>query len=279
MLPSSRSPLELQQSPSLRGVWNLAKPNISPLNVKGHQRRALHRYITAIANDGKSVVFCERVCGSPNLAHHARFRLHGQIESQGSTEFPYIEGSTKHYEMKVAPGDYGRDHGEVPLWTYVWRGQAPSSGPPSDIWRVLHVSYNTQSNQLEVKEQQVEDLTRSGPGDGDFFFWKDVAYFGSSTTASGRLKVMDLKQSVCRDAAMSFSDFVDERMGDLDPDLFKPIVLGDERFLIHLRGDYYVIWCFDKNITMSNEIKEYGSWMREQRKRRTLSAQRNKVGA
>ena len=83
---------------------------------------------------------------------------------------------------------------------------------------------------------------------------------------------MDLKQAVCKDAAMSFSDFVHKRMGDLDPDLFKPIVLGDERFWIHLLRDYYVIWCFDKNITMPNEIKEYGSWMREQRKRRTLPA-------
>ena len=170
MLPYSRSPLELQQSPSLCGVWNLAKAQHFSFKCQGPSTSNAASIHIALTNDGKSVVFFERVFGSPNLVHHARFSLHGQIESHGSTEFPYIEGSTKHYEMKVAPGDYRRDHGEAPPWAYVWRGQAPSSGPPSDTWRVLRVSYNTQSNELEVKEQQVEDLTCSGPGDGDFFF-------------------------------------------------------------------------------------------------------------
>ena len=107
----------------------------------------------------------------------------------------------------------------------------------------MRVVYDTKADRLELQKYAVEHSIQTEFDAGDFFWWKDVAYFANCADGREDIEVLDLEASVCKKAEMSPSNPV---LGTLDPpsddeeiNVFEScpghVLLGNESFLICAR--------------------------------------------
>ena len=205
---------------------------------------------------GKSVVYFERVLGSPSYVYFTRVTIDGNVESQGQLKLPSFEGYSSYNEEALAPLQLS---GCVTLWSYLrhlpW---AVNDGP--DVWLLLRICYV--HDHLEVKEQTIERIGKIPPKvSTELFWWKEVVYMGIDLNEQGRIQVMDLWESTWKPTAMSLSRLPDNRRGSPSLTTERPwFLLGDETFLISIRGGSCVIWCFDRHLTQTIPCEDDGLW-------------------
>ncbi len=199
--------------------------------------------------DGKSIVFFERVLGSPDYVYFTRIARDGKVESHGHFKYPKIEGWTRHDgETWPAPQ---RD-GCVTLWTYSRLLPSPSSEVP-DIWLILRVCYV--QDRLDVQEQAINLMSKTAPGKKtEFFWWKDVVYLANHMDQQAKVEVIDLKESTLGTTKLSLLKTPEERYLSEFPAPASPwFFLGDENLLISVSENGFVIWCFDRHLASAND--------------------------
>lgn len=214
-----------------------------------------------ITNTQQSIVFFDRYSAT---FHHTSVNLAGEIESQGEIRSQEISGFS--YIRDVAEtGRSGRareHHGEVVLWR---RLVEASTG----IWKIVRICYKTDKQQLEIKENRIKyngtfphaDTSRIG-----FFWWKDVAYF-LHDPASDQPTALSLGRQDSKAVAMIPSQLITAKIQEIGAKYIpygRTNILGDETFFILVCRGYYLAWCFDKNITMENDIAEYRTVLEEE---------------
>ena len=220
-------------------TWNIKTSQLYLFQKQIHQGISPEKYsyFVSITSGGDSIIFFERIFDqSKNVRFtHVRFTrmsLNGQIESSGCIEHPDIEEYSTHSEHAVPECTTGC----VTLWSYAGRREAHLNR--ANTWEIMRVVYNRKSDQLELERHAVKHFVGTELRAGDFFWWNDVAYFGSYPGGPEELELLDLKASVCKRAEMSpfeppewYTDFPAQwRSKDS-----QVCLLGNESFLISVR--------------------------------------------
>ena len=196
-----------------------------------------YTYFVSVNSRGDSIIFFERIFDTSKffrytLVRFTRMNLHGQVESSGYIEHPGMWNYSDHCEHAVPVCTTGR----ITLWCYVGRREAHLT--EANAWEVMRVVYDTSSDRLELERHAVKHFIGTELRAGDFFWWKDVAYFGSYAGGPEELGLLDLKASVCKKADMSPLEgpewYLDssERCGSRERPVY---LLGNESFLVSVR--------------------------------------------
>lgn len=193
------------------------------------------------ASGGNSLVYFERVMGSPSYVYFTRVDRHGKLESKGHVKHPNIEGYTSHYEEASVslPMD-----GSVILWSYTRHLPSPMGHGP-DAWLLLRICYV--QDQLRVEQQTISHIVNTPRKPIiELFRWKDVIYH---LDEQAKLEIIDLKESTCKPTEMSVPTPCEEHNALSSPNTASSwLLLGDESFLIGIRGGSCVVWCFDRHL-------------------------------
>ncbi len=192
---------------------------------------------------GECVVYFERVLGSPSYVYFTKVTIDGNVESQGQLKLPSIEGYTSHNDDTLIPLQLSECD---TLWSYIRHLPSAVNDAP-DLWLLLRICYV--EDHLEVKEQTIEHIGKI-PHElsTDLFWWKEVVYMGNDLDEQGKLEVMDLREATWKPTATSLA--FRQRPWSL---------LGDETFLISIRGYSCVVWCFDRHLAQTI-TEDDGMW-------------------
>ena len=221
-------------------------------------------------NEGKSLLLYEHTNNSylgirSAHTHYFRTSLNGFILAQGSIGPNEFSDSYQCLTTTVSKEANGR--------AVIWSRFKPPRGV-GEISELMFISYNFRKNRLEVRTQVVTDLDIFRLQLSNLFFWKDAAYFLDYRNQHYSLGVIDLQVSTCIEAKMDISIYTQEF--DLlmketeDPETR---LLGDETFLILNSGPGFCVWCFDKNVQLSNEDMAFKEQRRNNIERRIISKQ------
>ena len=204
----------------------------------------------------KSVVFFKRFLGESRYVWFQRTNLKGQIESSGRMEHPDIEDYSRHSEhlFPVYTDNC------VTIWSYVRRkGVLDIHQTKVNSWEIMRVVYDTKTDQLEVRRHTVQHSIQTKLRATDFFWWKDVAYFGNYENELGKLEILDLNTSVCKNAHMCTSTLVPE-----DEETFgnwhngDSWLMGNETFLLYVRYVHLIVFINTSGYcTSSSKLTEY----------------------
>ena len=97
-----------------------------------------------------------------------------------------------------------------------------------------------------MKEQTIYHLGKKPPGTTTQLLY--VAYIGNHLSEQGKLEVIDLRESTYKPVEMNVPRLPENDRSSLPQSIAYWFLLGDETFLISLRGDSCVIWCFDRHL-------------------------------
>ena len=231
--------------------------DITTWNIKGHQSHQfrlesnqgafpeMYTYYAVITLNEKSVIFFERVYDASHYVRFTRMNLRGQIQSSGYMEHPNIQG----YSMRSENATPVSRTGCVTLWSYAGsRQMLDAQQTKANAWEIIRVVYDTNTDRLELQRHTVEHSIRTRLEEGDFLWWKDVAYLGNPAGGPLELEVLNLEASVCKKADMSASAIIprslqhdmtyeDHRWRDSCQSFHEQtnFLLGNESFLISVR--------------------------------------------
>ena len=235
-----------------------------------------------IGDCGQSVVLFQQTDRPKEEAHFTRFSLDGCIQAHGSIEIPINSGCHKRFED-------GRPLSGTKSSTILTYCQffidETSENPPQRLimnsedsnLRLLHVVYDSKQECFRLKRdfvrvQAIMPVYSAIIHSPDIFFWKDIVYCHADCGEAG-LKIVDLTYDKCSIAHVDWYTSCDfQRRNDRDEDSDDgsdafylarprpnrhPWILGDETYLLRVFEGGFVVWCFDKNITMVNEDMGY----------------------
>ena len=280
-LPSSRDRAPLRD---FVATWNLDTQRSHSFSAAVRQDR-----ITDMCNENsqgltkimvskceQSVLLFELVIDDPGAIYFIRRGLDGHVQSSGYLTMP----TNCFYSMEYGEQRLSSDARFPTIWSYVsqlkieasWsRPTVDEPGEPSDLVRVL---YDPDQDCLRCEHhfiQLVQSKFDDRPNIENIFFWKDVAYYRADCSEAG-LRIIDLKDDKCRAANMGWHtsadferfNYYDKNTGDhRNPFKSRPLLFGDETYLVNVFSDGFVAWCFDKNITMANKDEEYRSFKKD----------------
>ncbi|CAF9907605.1 MAG: hypothetical protein ALECFALPRED_003548 [Alectoria fallacina] len=216
------------------------------IRLKGSNETPFDFNIT-ITREDKSIVFFERFLGNPSYVYFTRVTASGEVESQGHIKHPDISNYSRHSESRMPSPPV---NGGVVLWSYIRHIPSYLNAIP-DTWLLLRIVFNSDQDRLEVEEQTISHIGKTPPGTADdMIWWKDVAYMKNHLIEQGKPEVMDLRESICMPAEMSLLGLPEPHSisPSIDEEEEQSFLLGDEIFLISIRRDTCVVWCFDKHV-------------------------------
>ena len=259
-----------EASPRIEVVtWTLKEQRTESFSValSLNVRRFAH-FRMMLDNEGKSLLLYEQTNDSylevrPAHIHYFRTSLNGFILAQGSIGHPEFSESHQCLTNTVPKEANGR----AVIWSYV--------KPPRDVGEISElkfICYNFRKNRLEVRTQVLTDPGIFRPELSNLFFWKDAAYFLDYRNQHYSLTVIDLQASTCSEAKMDVSIYAHEFDTHIQEEP-EALLFGDETFLILNSGRGFCVWCFDKNVQLSNEDMAYKEQRRNNIERRIISKQ------
>ena len=251
-----------------------------------------------IVGDGNSILYLQRdSCreGEPSATgclSFTRFSISGhQILAEGTIE---INGINQYSPHLVATSKLGRLSTVGALSMSLKPTQClprkTRYGIPVEI-KVLRINFDSDRNELVQVVQNIDEYSKEfsrayehfRPLIPNFHFWKHIGYYRVGNAFEFIIKLSDVKKDTNREAEIersrnilraSVSTFVDYKEWDSHSQLY-----GDEIFFIYADMHSFIVWCFDKNVTMADENQEYKQVRQiEKTSRSALIRQRTEAG-
>ena len=243
-------------------IWTPGRQNSVQCRVKLHGlpsgETSRHDRKIMIGTRKDCLVMFER-CVELRRFYFTRFGLDGQLQAQGSLEGFDETRFTRHSESSV-PSDI---NGCAIVWSYIQDHTEAKESSSYD--ELVQIQYDPQRDELRLK-RNVYRRTWWARTFSSLFFWKDVAYCRSAVLSEFSVMIFDLTEDSIKDAVTlgtSSDSFFSNPHGlrrtrSLDERyIMQTQFLGDEDFLINIDTSGFVIWCFNGNVKMAHEDKDY----------------------
>ena len=189
-----------------------------------------------------------------------RFSLDGQMISRSSLSVDYS------YE-KQEPGlpVPSNKRGTFTIWSAYQICKPDNPGvelaPPSEhSYRWFRVLYHSQNGLLELQIlPQLAYTPNPKTNLDEFFYWNDIAYGfrHGADDFSDAILVADFHHGICREAEIWTLSRTDREAYFFADGFGKVQIVGDDTFILMLRPNGFTAWCFDKTVTMADEIILY----------------------